>query len=85
MIIWLIHNVFRLYELIIIARVVISWVSPDSLNPVVLWIHRLTEPVLTPFRRIIPTERFGLDLSPLIVLLLMVIAERLLLQIVYIF
>ncbi len=76
----LIFFLFRLYEIIILARVIISWVQVDHYHPVVVWIYRLTEPVLSPIRAIIPFERIGIDLSPLVVLLLMGVVKQLLMQ-----
>ena len=62
------------YILIIIARALISWVSPDPFNPIVRFLYRATEPVLRPIRRRMPTA-LGLDLSPLIVLLVLKFVE----------
>jgi len=76
----LIFLLFRIYEIIILARVIISWVQVDHYHPVVVWIYRLTEPVLSPIRAIIPFERIGIDLSPLVLLLLMGVVKRLLIQ-----
>ena len=39
------------YMWIVIARAVISWVSPDPYNPIVQFLYRATEPVLEPIRR----------------------------------
>jgi YggT family protein len=57
------------YFWIIIARVVLSWVSPDPFNPIVRFIYRATEPVLRPIRDRLHTAGTGLDLSPMIVLI----------------
>lgn len=81
----LVFIAFRIYEIIILARVIISWIQVDSYNPIVVWIYRLTEPVLEPIRRIIPFERIGIDLSPLVVLLLLGILKRLLIQSFFLF
>lgn len=40
---------------LIVARALMSWVSPDIRNPAVQVVYMLTEPVLLPFRRIIPS------------------------------
>jgi YggT family protein len=56
------------YMWIIIARAVISWVSPDPYNPIVQFLYRATEPVLEPIRRRLPGGGFGIDFSPLIVI-----------------
>lgn len=54
-----------LYQWIIIARALISWVNPDPWNPIVQFLERATEPVLAPIRRMLGW-RTGIDLSPLI-------------------
>lgn len=76
----LILLLFRIYEVIIIIRVLFSWIQLDPYNPIVIWIYRLTEPVLYPIRQLIHAEKMGLDLSPLIVLFMMEILERVLIQ-----
>ncbi len=65
----LIELVLNAYLLIVIARAVLSWVNPDPYNPIVRFIHRVTEPVLRPIRDRLPTVAMGLDLSPMVVLL----------------
>lgn len=66
----LVNLVFGLYIMVIFLRVILSWVNPDPRNPVVSMLYSLSEPVLAPARRIIPPLG-GLDLSPLIVLVLL--------------
>jgi len=58
-----------LYMWIIIARAVISWVNPDPYNKIVIFLYRVTEPVLRPVRRILPLRNIGIDISPIIVIL----------------
>ena len=53
----------------IIIYVVLSWVSPGGYNPAAALIAAIVEPVLAPFRRLIPAIG-GLDLSPLFVLVI---------------
>ena len=54
---------------IIIARAVLSWVSPDPYNPIVRFIHNVTEPVLYRLRARFPLALSGIDFSPMLVLL----------------
>jgi YggT family protein len=56
---------------IIIIRALISWVNPDPYNVIVQILHRITEPILAPLRRIIPIRNMGIDLSPIIAILLL--------------
>jgi YggT family protein len=65
----LVYVVLQVYFWIIIARAVLSWVNPDPFNPIVRFLYRVTEPVLRPIRRRLPTMGMGLDLSPMLVIL----------------
>lgn len=56
------------YFFLIIASVVLSWVGARMRHPVVPLVYQLTEPVLAPFRKIIPPIA-GIDLSPLFALI----------------
>ncbi|MDP2268927.1 MAG: YggT family protein [Deltaproteobacteria bacterium] len=55
-----------LYMWIIIGRALISWVNPDPYNPIVQFLHRVTEPVMAPVRRWMPLRNMGIDISPII-------------------
>lgn len=66
----------NMYMWIIIARAVLSWVSPDPYNPIVRFVHAVTEPVLSQVRRWLPGSFGGMDLSPVIVLLVIMFLER---------
>lgn len=59
--------ILRLLTWLIIIRALISWVNPDPYNPIVVFLHRVTEPLLQPIRRRMPQTQ--LDFSPLIVIL----------------
>ncbi|MGD9020562.1 MAG: YggT family protein [Lysobacterales bacterium] len=56
------------YFVLIIARVIISWVAAHSHHPIIPLIYQLTEPVLRPINRVIPPIG-GIDLSPLFALI----------------
>ena len=60
------------YMCIAIARAVLSWVSPDPYNPIVRFIHNLTEPVLHQIRKRLPMMYGGIDFSPIIVILIII-------------
>ena len=55
-----------------IARAVLSWVSPDPYNPIVRFIHNVTEPVLYQIRKRLPMMYGGIDFSPIIVILIII-------------
>ena len=68
--------VLTLYMWIIIARAVLSWVSPDPYNPIVRFIYNVTEPVLSQIRRRLPVSFSGIDFSPIIVLLVIIFLQN---------
>lgn len=63
------NYVLHFYMWIIVARAVLSWVNPDPYNPIVRFIHNVTEPVLYRIRTKIPVDFGGIDFSPIIVIL----------------
>jgi len=69
----------KLFTLLIIARVVLSWVSPDPHNPLVRFVYRVTEPVLGPVRSLLPAMG-GFDFSPILVLIGVQVLENLLVR-----
>jgi YggT family protein len=64
--------VLEAYLVVILIRVVFSWISPFPTNPVSRLAWQLTEPVLGPIRRALPPMS-GIDLSPLVVWLVVII------------
>lgn len=70
----------NVYMWIIVARAIISWVSPNPYNPIVNFLYMATEPVLRYARRIIPPIGGTLDLSPIIVLVVIVFLRQFLVQ-----
>ena len=63
----LLNFVLSAYIWIIIARAVISWVNADPYNPVVRFLHQVTDPVLNRIRRFLPAMG-GFDLSPMVLI-----------------
>lgn len=62
----------------ILIRVILSWINPDPRQPVVALLLQITEPVLRPARQLLPPFS-GLDLSPILVLILLKLSELLIL------
>ena len=65
---WALIGIFSLFLKIIfwsmIISVILSWVAPGSRSPGAELVYQITEPVLAPFRRLIPNLG-GLDISPI--------------------
>ncbi|MBW1835900.1 MAG: YggT family protein [Deltaproteobacteria bacterium] len=63
-------NIILLFFMwVVIARAVLSWVNPDPFNPIVRFVHNITEPVLFQIRKRIPVHFGGIDIAPVIVIL----------------
>jgi YggT family protein len=65
----ILDTVLYLYMLVIVIRALISWVNPDPYNPIVQFLVAVTEPVLSRVRRWTPVSMIGIDVSPIIVIL----------------
>ena len=68
MIFTLIDLVIRALRILILIRIVLSWVAPYSRNEFTELVYHVTEPVLGPFRMLIPMGNMRMDLSPIIIL-----------------
>ncbi|HFE66015.1 MAG TPA: YggT family protein [Chloroflexi bacterium] len=66
----IINLIYYIFIILLLARVVFSWIRPDPYHPtwgpLMRLVFQITEPILAPVRRILPPMG-GLDLSPLIV------------------
>ena len=69
--------VFQLFDLLLLARVLLSWINLDPYNPIVKFLYDITEPVLAPIRRRV-APMGGLDLSPIIAIIILLVLRALL-------
>jgi YggT family protein len=77
----ILHYVSRIYIFIIFGRVILSWVRMPSLYQVTVILYYLTEPVLKPVRKYVPPYKLGgLDISPMIVILLLIFIDNFLVR-----
>lgn len=75
----LVDYLFKLLYLLIVVRILLSWVPRALDHPAGQAIHRLTSPILDPLRRVIPPVG-GLDISPLIAILLLDVVRRVVME-----
>jgi YggT family protein len=71
------------YAWLVLGRVVISWVNVDHNNPIVRFVYAVTEPVLERVRRKLPISAGGFDLSPVIVLIVVIFLQRFVVRSLY--
>ena len=63
----ILDNVLRLYSLVLLVAVLLSWVNPNPFNPIVQFLRAVTEPLFGWIRKHLPFAMVGMfDLSPLI-------------------
>jgi len=63
------------YMWIVIIRALISWVNPDPYNPIVRFLHAVTDPVLNPIRKVIGYRLGIIDISPMVVILTIIFVK----------
>lgn len=79
----ILNMLLTIYMWLIIARAVISWVNPDPYNPIVRFLHSVTDPVLYRVRRALPLYGGGIDFSPIIVFGAIIFLQQFLVQSLY--
>ncbi len=74
-----------LYRYILLAVVLLSWINPDPYNPIVRFLHAVTDPILTPFRRMLMplTMQIRIDFSPILAFLLIGLLQNILRRMQY--
>jgi YggT family protein len=69
------HTLLTVYIWVIIIAALLSWVRPDPYNPIVQILARLTEPAYAFTRRLIPTVFNGIDLAPIIIIVVLQVID----------
>lgn len=78
----IIRVALEVLDWLIIARVLLSWVSHDPRNPVIRFVYETTEPILAPIRRMMPRTSMPIDFSPLVAILLLQLIKRFILGLI---
>jgi YggT family protein len=60
----------NMFFFVILIKIILSWVAPQNYNPVTAMLTTLAEPILRPFRRLVPPLG-GLDISPIFAIVLL--------------
>ncbi len=73
---------FQVLIWLVVIRVLLSWVRHDPYQPIIKFVYDITGPVMKPFYKLVPVAG-GIDFSPIIVIFVLTIAQRLVHQILY--
>jgi YggT family protein len=76
----ILNYILEAYKWIIIIAALISWVNPDPYNPIVRFLYSVTEPALRPVRRLIGFRLGAIDISPVIVILVIIFVQSFLIR-----
>jgi len=81
--IMLVSLTIQIYSFLILIRVLLSWVNPNPYrptldHPIIRTLNQITDPFLEPFRRLIPPIGGAIDISPVVALIVLEIARRIL-------
>ena len=79
--VYFINILFTVLWAAILGRVIISWINLSPDNPIVVVLYGITEPILAPIRRVLPSMGM-IDLSPMVALIVMMILQRVLLSLI---
>jgi len=79
----IINMAFQVLIWLIIGRCVLSFINHNRYQPIIKFIYDVTEPVMAPFRRILPMSS-GIDFSPLLAVLAIELVRELLVRLLLI-
>ena len=65
----IIIGLINVYIWVVIIAALLSFVNPDPYNPIVQFLHRITNPAYALVRRFMKTNINGLDLAPLVIII----------------
>ena len=67
-------------QMLIMIRVLLSWIPHDPYNQIIQILYRITEPILKPIRDILPMQSMGMDFSPIAAFFLLGFVKKFLLM-----
>ena len=78
----LVMLLFNIVFILLVIRIILSWVNPDPYNEIVQVIYRVTDPILAPFRRL-PLQVGMIDFSPIVAFLVLSVLRSFIVNILY--
>lgn len=78
----LVNMAFTVLVWLIIARCILSFVRHNPYQPVIKFIYDVTEPIMAPFRKLIPPTG-GIDFSPIIAVLALSFLQKIIIELLY--
>ncbi len=79
----IVNIAFQVLIYLIIGRCILSFIRHDPYNPIIKFVYDVTEPVMAPFRRLLPMG-YGIDFSPLLAVFALGLVNKLIIQLILI-
>ena len=76
----IINNIFNLLQLLIMVRVVLSWIDHNPYNQFIKLLYVITDTILEPIRDLIPLQTSGIDFTPMVAFVLLGFIKNILLS-----
>ncbi|MEM1402069.1 MAG: YggT family protein [Pseudomonadota bacterium] len=64
----------KIYFFALLGMIILSWIAPGTSNPAAYLMYQITEPVMAPFRKVLPAMG-GIDFSPILVFILINVVQ----------
>ena len=77
----LVTTIFDGLYLLLLVRILISWIPHDRYHPIIQYLYRFTDPMLKPFQNIFPTG-MGIDFSPIFAFMFLGILKSIILRLI---
>ena len=75
----IIENTFNLLQMLIMIRVILSWIPHDPYNQFIQLLYQTTDVLLKPIRDTLPLQSNGIDFSPILAFFLIGFVKKVLL------
>ena len=67
----LINLIYQILYMCLIARVVLSWIDHNPNNEIIKWVYKISDLIIRPIQRILPPMNIGIDISPIIAIIVL--------------
>jgi len=75
----LINLIYQILYMCLIARVALSWIDHNPNNEIIQWVYKISDLMMRPIQRILPPMSIGIDISPIIAIIVLGFIKGLLL------
>lgn len=79
----IVHYTVYILQIILLLRVLISWLAPYTRNDFTEIIYSITEPILQPFRMILPLGYSRIDISPILAYIALNLIKKLIFFLIF--